>query len=204
MFIPTLGVYGGFGHSWGPIRNCLAFFISGLPGGIDYVNLVRMKNSKMSTLAVKRWGSKINVYLRGPGCGVLIPATCYICWTEGRMDGSQAVPSMLLSLFACYNGLYYMEMAVKNYQMHLTRKVMTKEHTAELAKFKEFWQEKEQSTEQRDFSTEDVVDVIRRVSLPIFNALAGDDAAGTPEVQAAIERVTGRCRAGRGSVLIIL
>jgi hypothetical protein len=37
MFVPTIGVYGGFGVEWGPVRNCVAFFISGLPGGIDYV-----------------------------------------------------------------------------------------------------------------------------------------------------------------------
>jgi len=177
MFIPTLGVYGGFGHSWGPIRNCLAFFISGLPGGIDYVNLVRMKNGRLSKLAVKRWASKINVYLRGPGCGVLIPATCYTCWTEGRMEARQAWPSVLVSLFACYNGLYYMEMAVKNYQMHLTRDVMAQEHTVELAKVKQFWQKKEQSTQRRDFGTEGVVDGVLRVASPIFNTLAGDEAA---------------------------
>jgi hypothetical protein len=40
MFVPTIGVYGGFCMAWGPFRNCVAFFISGLPGGIDYIVLV--------------------------------------------------------------------------------------------------------------------------------------------------------------------
>ena len=33
MFIPTIGFFGQY-WAWGPIRNALAFFISGFPGGL--------------------------------------------------------------------------------------------------------------------------------------------------------------------------
>lgn len=168
MFIPTLGVYGGFAVKWGPIRNCLAFFMSGLPGGIDYFNLVLLKRGLIDKLSVKRISSKLNVWCRGPGCGVLIPATSYACYTEGRMLPEQVVSAFCLSIFATFNGLYYMEMAVKNYQMHLTRTVMEETHSAELAKMKSYWQEKEAATKQRRSTAGEMVGTF-------VEAFAGDD-----------------------------
>ena len=35
LFIPALGIPGQVYH-WGPLANWVAFFISGLPGGVDY------------------------------------------------------------------------------------------------------------------------------------------------------------------------
>jgi len=157
MFIPTLGVYGGFMTQWGPIRNCLAFFMSGLPGGIDYANLVRQKHGLVDKLTIKRISSKLNVWCRGPGCGVLIPATIYACYTEGKMLPEQVTSSVILSLFATFNGLYYMDMAVKNYQMHLTRAVMEKSHSEELAKMRSYWERKEGATIQRSGSVVETI-----------------------------------------------
>lgn len=148
MFIPTLGVYGGFGVKWGPIRNCLAFFMSGLPGGVDYFNLVLQKRGLVDKLTVKRISSKLNVWIRGPGCGVLIPATIYASWTEQRLQNDQLIPSLILSMFASFNGLYYMDMAVKNYQMHLTRSVMQAKHSEELEMVNSYWMKKEAETIQ--------------------------------------------------------
>lgn len=82
LFVPTLGIGGGMLTSWGPIRNVLTFFISGLPGGVDYVMLVLLKNGMTDKLTCKRLSSKLNVWLRGPGCGVLLPATMYAAYTE--------------------------------------------------------------------------------------------------------------------------
>eukprot|EP00038_Savillea_parva_P006799 m.165933 g.165933 ORF g.165933 m.165933 type:complete len:332 (-) comp12622_c0_seq1:217-1212(-) len=148
LFVPTLGVGGGMLTPWGPIRNCLAFFISGLPGGIDYVMLVLLKNGLTDKLTCKRLSSKLNVWLRGPGCGVLLPATIYASYTEGVLPDDIKYRSLLLGFFACYNGLYYMEMSVKNYQMHLTHTLLTEEHSAEINKLTTYWQDKEHATRQ--------------------------------------------------------
>ena len=56
---------------------------------------------------------------------MLVPATIYASWTEGRlMPGTNPMWGFVVAVFAAYNGLYYMEMSVKNYQMHLTRTMM--------------------------------------------------------------------------------
>eukprot|EP00035_Acanthoeca_spectabilis_P021579 m.439011 g.439011 ORF g.439011 m.439011 type:complete len:323 (-) comp18320_c0_seq1:929-1897(-) len=146
LFVPTLGVGGGLLTKWGPIRNCLCFFISGLPGGIDYVMLVLLKNGMTDKLTCKRLSCKLNVWLRGPGCGVLLPGTIYATYTEGHLSDDVKYRSLLLGLFAAYNGLYYMEMAVKNYQMHLTRALLHEEHSAEINKLKSYWEGKEEAT----------------------------------------------------------
>eukprot|EP00041_Stephanoeca_diplocostata_P014802 m.279445 g.279445 ORF g.279445 m.279445 type:complete len:306 (-) comp19805_c0_seq11:562-1479(-) len=148
MFVPTIGVYGGFLVSWGPIRNCLPFFISGLPGGIDYAMLVLLKRGMTTKLTCKKLSSTLNVWLRGPGCGVLVPATIYAAYCEGRLPQEQAFKCMILAGFAAYNGLHYMEMAVMNYQMHLTRTLLEKDHSAEMTKMKEYWTAQEGRTKQ--------------------------------------------------------
>jgi len=149
LFVPTLGVGGGLLTNWGPIRNVLSFFISGLPGGIDYMMLVLLKNGKTDKLTCKRLSSKLNVWLRGPGCGVLLPATLYAAYTEGHLPEDMQIRSFFLGLFAMYNGLYYMEMSVKNYQMHLTRDLLTEQHSAEIDKLKAYWKTKETATRQQ-------------------------------------------------------
>lgn len=61
LFVPTIGVGGGLLTSWGPIRGVCAFFISGLPGGIDYANLVRLKYGHTTKLDQKMVSAKLNV-----------------------------------------------------------------------------------------------------------------------------------------------
>lgn len=150
MFVPTIGVGGGFLIPWGPVRNCLCFFISGFPGGVDYVMLVLLKNGMTDKLTCKRLSAAINVWIRGPGCGVLVPATIYASWTEGRlMPGTNPMWGFVVAVFAAYNGLYYMEMSVKNYQMHLTRTMMQESHTDEIRKLKETWKSTEEMSVQK-------------------------------------------------------
>lgn len=50
--------------------------------------------------------------------------------------------------FVLDNGLHYMEMAVMNYQMHLTRTLLEKNHSAEMMKVKEYWTVQEGRTKQ--------------------------------------------------------
>lgn len=152
LFVPIIGIFGAFYIGLGPIRNVVCFFISGLPGGIDYVCLVLVKRGKLSKFFQKRLSSKINLLIRGPGIGVLLPATCYlgILYSKDVTWGFIAKTGFVAA-FCAYNGLYYMEMAIKNYQMHLTKGSMRKEHMKEMAKIRDeaaakiidYWAEKE-------------------------------------------------------------
>lgn len=46
-------------------QSFMAFFISGLPGAIDYLLLVLVKNGKLNPNTQKRVCASLNVYLRG-------------------------------------------------------------------------------------------------------------------------------------------
>lgn len=159
VFVPVIGVYGGYFVHWGPVRNVLCFFISGLPGGIDYVILTMTKRNLVSKLFQKRIASKINLWCRGPAVGVLIPATCYVAWLDGEVKGlGMLFKTMLIAVFSAYNGIYYMEMAIKNYQMHLTKAQMKSQYMKEMAAisdkleeretelYKDYWVEKATAT----------------------------------------------------------
>jgi len=138
LFVPIIGVFGAFFVGMGPIRNVVCFFISGLPGGIDYVCLVLVKRGKLSKFFQKRLSSKINLLIRGPGIGVLLPATCYLGMLYSPdVTWSFVAKTSFVAAFCAYNGLYYMEMAIKNYQMHLTKASMKKEHMKEMSKIRD-------------------------------------------------------------------
>ena len=51
----------------GPLLSVLAFFLSGLPGGLDYLMLTLVKHELMERLTEKRWNARINVWIRSPG-----------------------------------------------------------------------------------------------------------------------------------------
>ena len=66
LFIPTISFPGQY-YKWGPLANFQAFFISGMPGGIDYFLLGLLKLGLISPLFEKRVNSNLNVWLRVPG-----------------------------------------------------------------------------------------------------------------------------------------
>jgi hypothetical protein len=66
LFIPTISFPGQY-YRWGPLANFQAFFISGLPGGIDYFLLGLVKLGLISPLFEKRVNANANIWLRVPG-----------------------------------------------------------------------------------------------------------------------------------------
>eukprot|EP00736_Rhodelphis_marinus_P008592 Rmarinus@m.2498 len=115
MFVPIIGVGGGLFLETGPVRNVLSFFISGLPGGIDYAMLALVKRGKMTKMTEKRWMSWLNVWVREPGL-LLVSFTGYCGWIYGYADdGLPAWTIFLLIFFIVFNAIYYSEMAIGNY-----------------------------------------------------------------------------------------
>jgi len=117
----------------GPILGHGAFFASGLPGGLDYIMLVMVKQGWMSSLTEKRINSNIMVWLRCPGC--LYHA--HFCWLAileiDRRHAAGISPVLphsplaqdtpFQAKFCCYvvmitffwNGLFFMERVVANH-----------------------------------------------------------------------------------------
>jgi len=115
LFIPTLGFPGQF-FSWGPLANWQAFFISGLPGGIDYLLLGLCKVGMVDHMLEKRVNANLNIWLRAPGI-VVSAALLY----QALLTGHHMVPlwaAYLQLLLPIYNAMYFCKQAVANYAVH--------------------------------------------------------------------------------------
>ena len=100
-------------YEWGALRSFLAFFISGLPGGIDYFNLVLMQHKLINRPYQKRVCADLNVWLRGP-CIVIEAFMMYQAW----LYGNTTVPGFALAIVAVlafFNAQYYTKQAVSNF-----------------------------------------------------------------------------------------
>ena len=93
LFIPTISFPGQY-YRWGPLANFQAFFISGLPGGIDYFLLGLVKLGLISPLFEKRVNANANIWLRVPG--ILVST---MLMYQARYSGCSV--SHVLRLTAC-------------------------------------------------------------------------------------------------------
>jgi len=109
------GVISSFAVSdtYGPITNFLGFFVSGLPGGLDYTLLVAVKHGYLDTLTEKTWNTRLNVWVRSPG--LLFSAIILYgiaCDPQNRAQYSSWLTSyfsVIVAVLTYVNGLYYMQ-----------------------------------------------------------------------------------------------
>lgn len=105
-------------NSGGELVNFLMFFLSGFPGGVDYIMLILVKLGWMESLKEKQINAQINTWIRGPG--ILIGAVMiYIHYHLGTF---QVDPVRLFySLLALYwNAQYFSNRVITNYGMKLS------------------------------------------------------------------------------------
>jgi hypothetical protein len=115
LFAGGLGVF-NFAIAWGRMTNLLIFFMTGLPGAIDYGMLVFVKTGKLKRLTQKSITSSINTWLRAPGH--VFTATIMAICTWHHMTGAVPYPAAVVGAVASLcllNGIYYGEQAVGSY-----------------------------------------------------------------------------------------
>ena len=84
-----------------------------MPGGIDYVLLVLVKQGKLNTITQKRICAAMNVYVRGPF--IIISAnTLYIALLYGNTTVPISV-GIFMTIISMFNSLYYTKRAVANH-----------------------------------------------------------------------------------------
>jgi len=100
--------------TWGPGANFAFLFLTGLPGGLDYLMLGLVKLKIMKRLDEKKINSFINAWVRGPGC-TAAAAWTYSAWRDGpeRM-GPPGYAVLLNASLLFYNGNYYSQRVVAN------------------------------------------------------------------------------------------
>ena len=112
MFIPTVGFFGQY-YEWGSVRNFLCLFISGLPGGVDYLMLVFVKIGRIETITQKRVCAALNTWVRAPGITYEV-GLMYIAFITGNTTVPWPVNLMVAGL-SWFNAQYYNKQSVANY-----------------------------------------------------------------------------------------
>jgi hypothetical protein len=98
----------------GPTVNFNFLFVCGIPGGLDYFMLVRVKEGLMKPLEEKRINTLMNVWCRCP----FLVSTVVLTFIQLHMH-QPPWHIVCLRVFCCminwWNGLYFMERVVSNY-----------------------------------------------------------------------------------------
>ena len=105
----------------GSLINHALFFLTGLPGGIDYFLLFLNRNHLISKFFEKKINCFLNLYVRCPGC---IAHTALGVLTISKKIQSENINlfNIILSVLACsityWNGIYFMNQVVQNYAIY--------------------------------------------------------------------------------------
>jgi len=118
IFVPIIGGI-HFAFPWGVAGNILCFFISGLPGGIDYFMLAAVKAGKLSAYTEKRVNCSINTWLRSPGI-LGFNFLALFCWAKPYPGTPPAdiMPTWLFTfcfIVVSFNSQYYAQRVIGNY-----------------------------------------------------------------------------------------
>ncbi len=95
------------------------FFMTGLPGGIDYLLLFLVRNDIIHRLTEKKINSWLNVYIRSPGC--VSCATFIVAYTfenyyyNESIDIMKVYASLLTGFLTYWNGQYFMNRVISDY-----------------------------------------------------------------------------------------
>jgi hypothetical protein len=113
-------------HHGGSANNFGCFFLSGLPGGLNYVLLVCVAHGWMDKMTEKRWAARINVWMRGPSMSVYL----FLGILSYLHDEQRQVHAALLAIVVAlhfHNGQYYAQQAVESLATHVERRRAVKE-----------------------------------------------------------------------------
>jgi hypothetical protein len=115
-FVSVLGAMGPPFKKIGGVASCFgAFFLTGLPGGIDYVLLTLNYHGVVTRATEKRINANLNQWLRGPAMTVAL----IVGWLN-LYHGTHGAPTWSLILTCAlyfYNGQYYARQAIESYTL---------------------------------------------------------------------------------------
>jgi len=107
----------GLNMNSGFLLNHSLFFLTGLPGGINYINMFLTRNMCMKKLTQKRINNFLNLWIRAPGCIAHSTLTLSVYNSHYDMfdENYQRYLVGCTILLTFWNGIYFMEQVVSNY-----------------------------------------------------------------------------------------
>lgn len=117
LFVPALGFPAQY-YLGGALANWQAFYISGFPGGVDYLMLGLQKVGLLDHMTEKRVNANMNTWCRIPGI-LSTTVLIYVHVISGEYDEGTPFWCIVLQLILPgYNALYFGKQAVANYSVH--------------------------------------------------------------------------------------
>lgn len=106
----------GISMNAGFLLNHSLFFLTGLPGGINYINLFLTRNKFMKRLTQKKVNNALNLWIRAPGCisHSALTLVAYNSHSELFVDYQRYLVWCTIIL-TFWNGIYFMNQVVSNY-----------------------------------------------------------------------------------------
>eukprot|EP00755_Sulcionema_specki_P010673 Sspe_Gene.47110::Locus_23787_Transcript_1_1_Confidence_1.000_Length_1173::g.47110::m.47110 len=105
-----------YAADYGPLANYNMFFVSGLPGGIDYVLLYMVRLKKLRKIEEKKWNTSINVWIRGPfllGSVFFSHVQSMLLWND--LTTTQIIYRYVCQVVQFWNAMYFTESVVGDY-----------------------------------------------------------------------------------------
>ena len=104
---------GNFVNS-GTMLNHSLFFLTGMPGGINYLLLFLNRNGHLSKMTQKMCNYYINIWIRAPGCIAHSTLTIVMAFNYHR-NNPDFFCILCTALLTFWNGMYFMEKVVVDY-----------------------------------------------------------------------------------------
>ena len=100
----------------GFLLNHSLFFLTGLPGGINYINMFLTRNNIMNRLKQKKINKELNIWIRAPGC-ISHSVLTFIAYNSNRDEFKDYNKFFVWAtiILTFWNGIYFMEQVVSNY-----------------------------------------------------------------------------------------
>ena len=102
----------------GLFTNHALFFISGLPGAIDYLLLFLNRNNWIKKITEKSINCFLNLWIRAPGCvahAVLSIQAILIKLEKDNISTFNLILSLICVALVYWNGIYFMNQVVQTY-----------------------------------------------------------------------------------------
>jgi hypothetical protein len=103
---------------WGSMLNFILFFLTGLPGGIDYGMLFAVKMGYMDTMTEKWINTYLNLWMRMPG--LVASSVVSFCCIQASYDNDSIdmytyTAVAVVAFSNLWNGIYFCGRVVGNY-----------------------------------------------------------------------------------------
>jgi len=113
--IPTIFVLGYptlVGNYDNAVVGHIVFYLSGLPGGIDYIMLFFVRNKMINVITEKFVNKYLNLYIRCPGATI---SFIFLIIYYQKLELESFYSVSFISIYIFLNGIYYMERVTTDY-----------------------------------------------------------------------------------------